>query len=101
MSDVPSHVRLWENGIREYEKLVYQTEKIQTKLPDSRTVFIDRSLVPKKLGKNIMKIHAAASYMATMEYILEQTSHKMDAHLDVIGNRINPSQWWSVRCLPR
>ena len=37
-----------------------------------------------------MKIHAAASCKASMEYILEQTSHKMDAHLDVIGKQDKP-----------
>ena len=40
MSDIPSHVTLWESRIREYEKLVYQTEKIQTKVPDSCKVFV-------------------------------------------------------------
>ena len=34
MSDISSHVELWKSRIREYEKLVYQTEKFQTKVPD-------------------------------------------------------------------
>ena len=42
MSDIPSYVEMWESRIREYEKLVYKTEKIQTKVPDSCKVFIVR-----------------------------------------------------------
>ena len=45
MSDIPSHVELWESRTREFEKLVYQTEKIRTKVPDSCKVFIVQSLV--------------------------------------------------------
>ena len=35
MSDISSHFELWESRIREYEKLVFETQKIQTKVPDS------------------------------------------------------------------
>ena len=41
------------SDIRECEKLVYQTEKIQTKVPDSCKVFIVRSLVPGDLEKDL------------------------------------------------
>ena len=42
--------------IREYEKLVYQTEKIQTTVSDSCEIFIGRSLVPKDLERDLLKI---------------------------------------------
>ena len=53
MSDIPGHVELWESRIREYEKLVYQTERIQRTVPDSCKVFFVRSLVPKDLEKDL------------------------------------------------
>ena len=53
MPDISSHLELVENRIREYEKLVFQSEKIQTKVPDSCKVFIVRSLVPKDLEKGL------------------------------------------------
>ena len=70
MSDIPSHVELWESRMREYEKLVYQTEKIQTKVPDSCKVFIVRSLVPRDLEKDLLKVHPTANYKATKEFFL-------------------------------
>ena len=51
MSNILSHVELWQSRIREYEKLFHQTDKIQTKVPDSCKVFIVRSLVSKDLEK--------------------------------------------------
>ena len=82
LSDIPSYVELWESRIREYEKLVYQTEKIQIKVPDCCKVFIVRSLVPRDLEKDLLKVHTTANYKATKECILEQASIKRDAHFD-------------------
>ena len=90
MSDISSHLELWESRIREYEKLVFQTEKIQTKVPDSCKVFIVRSLVPKDLEKDLLKIHPTANYKTTKEYILEQASLKRDAHFDDKGKHDKP-----------
>ena len=83
MSHIPSYVELWESRIREYGKLIYQTEKIQTKVPDSCKVFIVRSLVPRNLEKDLLlKVHPTANYKATKEYILEHASLYKDAHFD-------------------
>ena len=90
MSDIPSYVELWESRIREYEKLVYQTEKIQTEVPDSCKVFIVRSLVPRDLEKDLLKVHPTAKYKATKEYILENASLKRDAHFDDKGKHDKP-----------
>ena len=101
MSDIPSHVELWESRIREYEKLVYQTEKIQTKVPDSCKVFIVRSLVPRDLEKDLLKVHPTANYKATKELSWsKQVSGGMPT-LMIKGNRINLSLWKSTLCLPR
>ena len=81
MSYIPRHVELWESRIREYEKLVYQTEKIQRTVPDSCKVFIVRSLVPKDLDKDLLKYHPTANYNATKEYLLEQASFKKGCSL--------------------
>ena len=85
MSDVPSYVELWESRIRECEKFFYQTEKIQTNVPDSCKVFIVRSLVPRDLEKDLLKVHSTANYKATKEYILERAYLKRDAHFDDKG----------------
>ena len=90
MSDISSHLELWESRIREYEKLVFQTEKIQTKVPDSCKVFIVRSMVPKGLDNDLLKIHPTANYKTTKEYILEQASLERDAHFDDEGNHDKP-----------
>ena len=90
MSEISSHFELWESRIREYEKLVFQTEKIQTKVPDSCKVFIVRSLVPKDLEKDLLKIHPTANYKTTEEYILEQASLERDAHFDDKGKHDKP-----------
>ena len=90
MSDIPSHVELWESRIREYEKLVYQTEKIQTKVPDSCKVFIVRSLVPRDLEKDLLKVHPTANYKATKEHILEQASVRRHVHFDDKGKQDKP-----------
>ena len=82
MSDTVGHIELWESRIREYEKLVYQTEKIETRVPDSCKVFVVRSLVPKDLEKDLMKIHPSANYKTTKAYIMEQASLKKDAHFE-------------------
>ena len=76
--------------IRECEKLVYQTENIQTKVPDSCKVFIVRSLVPRDLEKDVLKVHPTANYKATKEYILEQASLRRDAHFDDKGKQDKP-----------
>ena len=85
MSDIPSHDELWESRIRAYEKLVCQTKKIQTKVPGGCRVFIVRSLVPKDLDTDVLKVPPTAIYTATKEYILEQASLKRDAPSDVQG----------------
>ena len=90
VSDIPSYVELWESRIREYEKLDYQTEKIQTKVPDICKVFIVRSLVPRDFDKDSLKVHPTANYKATKEYILEQASLERDAHLDDKGEHDKP-----------
>ena len=76
MSDFFGHVELWESRIGEYEKLVYQTEKIQRTVPDSCKVFFARSLVPEDLDKDLLKVLPTATYNATKEYLLEQASFK-------------------------
>ena len=91
MSDVPSYIELWESRIREYEKLVYQTEKILTKVPESCKVFIVRRLIPNDLEKDLLKIHPTAKYKITKEYILEQASLKRDAHFDDKAKLDKPS----------
>ena len=90
MSEISSLPELWENRIREYEKLVFQTEKIQTKVPDSCKVLIVRSLVPKDLEKDLLKIHSTAKYKTTKEYILEQAILKRDVHYDDKGKHDKP-----------
>ena len=90
------------NVIREYEKLVYQTEKIQTKVPDSCKVFIVRSLVPRDLEKDLLKVQPTANYKATKEFILEQARLRRDAHFDDKGKQDKPVPMWkSTLCLPR
>ena len=54
-TDIPSYAELWESRIREYGKLVYQTEKIQTKVPDSCKVFIVRSFGTQRLEEGLVK----------------------------------------------
>ena len=91
MSDIPSFVELWKSRIREYEQLVYQTEKIQTKVPDSCKVFIVRSLVPRNLEKDLLlKVHPTANYQATKEKILERASFHRDAHFHDKGKHHKP-----------
>ena len=75
-----SHIELRESRIREYDTVVYQTEKIQTKVPDSCEVFIVRSLVPKDMEKDLLKIHSTANYKATKDCILGHASLKKKAH---------------------
>ena len=69
------------------KKLVYQAEKLQTKVPDRCKVFIVRSLVPRDLEKDLLKVHPTTNYKATKEYILEQASLKRDAHFDDKGKQ--------------
>ena len=90
MSDISYHLEWWESRIREYEKLVFQTEKIQTKVPDSCKVFIVRTLVSKDLEKDLLEIHSTANYRTTKEYILEKASLERDAHFDVKGKQDKP-----------
>ena len=85
MSDTMSYIELWESRIREYEKLVFQTEKMETKVPDSCKVFIVRSLVPKDLEKDLVKIHPSANYKMTKAYIMEQSNLRKDAHFEEPG----------------
>ena len=54
-----------KSGIREYEKLVYQMEKIQIKVPDTCKVFIARGLVPRNLEQDLLKVYTSANYKAT------------------------------------
>ena len=72
------------------KKLVYQAEKIQTKVPDRCKVFIVRSLAPRDLEKDLLKVHPTTNYKATKEYILEQASLKRDAHFDDRGKHNKP-----------
>ena len=85
MSATMSYIELWESRIREYEKLVYQTEKLETRVPDSCKVFLVRSLVPKELEKDLLKIHPSADYKTTKAYIMEQANLKKDAHFEEPG----------------
>ena len=55
MSDVSSHVELWESRIRECEKLVYQTEKIQTKVPDIVQSVHRPQLGTQRLGEELIE----------------------------------------------
>ena len=59
-------------------------------MPDSCKVFIVRSLVPRDLEKDLLKVHATANYKATKEYILEQASLKRNAHFDDKGKHDKP-----------
>ena len=86
--------------MREYDKLIFQTEKIQTKVPDSCKVFIVRSLVPKDLDKDLLKILPTANYKTTEEYIFEQANLEKDAHFDN-KNTTNLFPWRLTHCLPR
>ena len=52
MSDIPSLLELWKSRFRVYGKLVFQTEKTQTKVPDTYKVLTVRSSV-LKLGQLI------------------------------------------------
>ena len=70
-------------------------------MPDSCKVFIVRSLVPRDLEKDLLKVHPTATYKATMEYILEQASLKGMLTLMKKGNMTNLSLWKSTHCLPR
>ena len=54
-TDIPSYAELWESRIREYGKLVYQTEKIQTEGPDSCKVFIVRSFGTQRLEEGLVE----------------------------------------------
>ena len=59
-------------------------------MPDSCKVFIVRSLVPRDLEKDLLKVHTSANCKATKEYILEQASLKRDAHFDDKGKHDKP-----------
>ena len=56
MSDVPCHLVLWVSRILEHEKMVFQTEKIQTKVPDSCKVLIVGSFGALRLGQGHAQI---------------------------------------------
>eukprot|EP00974_Lingulodinium_polyedra_P113135 10950929-Lingulodinium_polyedra.AAC.1 len=82
MADTMSYIEFWESRIREYDQLVFQTKKVATKVPDSCKVFIVRSLVPKDLEKDLVKIHPSANYKTTKAYIMEQSNLRKDAHFE-------------------
>ena len=86
MSDIPSHVELWESGTQECEKLIYHKEKIYSNVPDSCKVIMFRSL---------------AKCTVTKEYILEQASLKRDAHFDDIRKQDKLVPVECVDSLPR
>ena len=82
MAEAPGSLELWESRIREYERLVLQVEKLETRVPDSCKVFIVRNLVPKELEKDLLRIHPTASYKTTKMYVLEQANLKKHAHFE-------------------
>ena len=82
MSDTPAYIELWESRIREYERLVEKTEGLKTAVPDSCKVFLIRSLDPKDLEKDLLKLHAASKFNATKEYVLEQARIRKEAHFE-------------------
>ena len=55
------------------------------KVPDLYKVFIVRSLVPKDLEKDLLKIHPTVRYKTTEEFYLEQASLEREAHVDDRG----------------
>ena len=59
-------------------------------MPDSCKVFIVRSLVPKDLEKDLLKVHPTANCKANKECVLEQASLKKDAQFDVKGKQDKP-----------
>ena len=71
--------------------MVYQTENVQTKVPDSCKLFVVRSLVPKDLeeGLNEGSSHRELQ-KATKQKILEQASLERDAHFDDKGKQDKP-----------
>ena len=69
LSEFPGIIELWESRIREYEKLVLQTENLVIKVPNSCKVFIVRSMVPKELEKDLLRVHPSANYGQTKDYI--------------------------------
>ena len=65
MSDVPRCGIVEKSGIQEFEKLVYQTGEIQISVPDNCKVSIVRSLVPRNLERDLLKVYPTANYKAT------------------------------------
>ena len=100
MSDISRKLELWESFIREYQKLVFRTEKIQTKVPNSCKVFIVRSLVPKDLEKDSLKIHPLENYKTTKNTSLSRRASKRDAHFDDKGKHDKPVPML-MHCLQR
>ena len=83
MSDIPSCVELWESRFRgSTRSWSTRRRKFRLKCQTVGKVFIVRSLVPRDLDKNLLKVHTTANYKATKEDILEQASLKRDAHFD-------------------
>ena len=81
-SDLTGAIEMWETRIREYERLVEQTEGDKCKVPQSCKVFIVRNMVPKDMEKDLLKIHPTASYVKTKEYIMEQINLKRHCHFE-------------------
>ena len=80
--DLTGAIEMWETRIREYERLVKQTEGEACKVPQSCKVFIVRNMVPKEMEKDLLKIHPTASYAKTKEYIMEQVNLKRHCHFE-------------------
>ena len=98
MSDISSHLELWESRMREYEKLVFQTAKIQTKVPDSCKVFIVRSLVPKKTCPTFTPLRTTRRQKSTS---LSRRAKKGTPILTTKENTTNLFPWKLMHCLPR
>ena len=60
---------MWDSRIREYENLVRQTENLDSKVPHSCKVCIVRSMTPKELEKDPLRVDPSANYQVTKGYM--------------------------------
>ena len=67
------------------------TEGEPHKVPKSAKIFVIRSLVPKELEKDLIKIHPTADCKTTKTYILEQAALRKDAHFSDGGKHGGPA----------